>query len=191
MWRWCSWKLQSNQLEVKNDTQARPLELVHADLCSLPIISRPGFKYIMTFVDEATHYTVIYFLKHKSQTCSCFKKCTVFSESDTGKRLKRLRSDNSGEHLSDEWRTFYQDTGVQHSTGPPHFLEINGTAEMFNRPLLDWILPTLFQSALPVRFWEDALCHSVYALTLSLSQVIPGKLIQILFGNWNPPHRHV
>lgn len=65
--------------------------------------------------------------------------------------------------------------GITHSMGPPHSPQLNGKAERFNRTILDRILPTLFHSKLPVRFWEDAARNSLTGLNSSPSRTNPGS----------------
>lgn len=79
---------------------SKPLDLVHSDLCSLPVVSRCGSKYFITFIDEATHFAVVYFLKSKDQAFKSFKHYVAYAERKTGLEVRRLRSDNGGEYTS-------------------------------------------------------------------------------------------
>ena len=50
-----------------------PLELVHSDLCGpLPSASFSGFKYFVTFIDDYSKCTWVYFLKLKSEVFNMF-----------------------------------------------------------------------------------------------------------------------
>ena len=50
-----------------------PLELVHSDLCGpLPSASFSGFKYFLTFIDDYSRCTWVYFLKLKSELSNIF-----------------------------------------------------------------------------------------------------------------------
>ena len=50
-----------------------PLELVHSDLCGpLPSASFSGFKYFLTFIDDYSKCTWVYFLKIKSEVFNMF-----------------------------------------------------------------------------------------------------------------------
>lgn len=108
------------------------LDLVHSNLCSLLSPSQKGSRYFMTFVDEASHFTVFYFLKFKSQALSCLKNFVTYSERETGQKVKVLRTDNGGKYTSKAWEVYYTDLGIKHSMGPPHSPEMNGTAERYN-----------------------------------------------------------
>ena len=50
------------------------LEIVHSDICgSMQTTSIGGNTYFLTFVDDFSRKTWIYFLKHKSNTLGCFQ----------------------------------------------------------------------------------------------------------------------
>ena len=50
-----------------------PLELVHSDLCGpLPSASFSSFKYFLTFIDDYSRRTWVYFLKLKSEVFNMF-----------------------------------------------------------------------------------------------------------------------
>jgi hypothetical protein len=52
-------------------------ELIHADLCGpMQIVSPGGMKYFLTFKDDATCYTELYFLRSKDEAFSKFKGLT-------------------------------------------------------------------------------------------------------------------
>jgi hypothetical protein len=52
----------------------KPLELVHTDMCG-PInpISIRQNRYFLTFIDDFSRKTWVYFLKRKSEVLNCFK----------------------------------------------------------------------------------------------------------------------
>lgn len=146
-----NWKSRSTQ------KASVPPEVIHTSLCSLPQQSRQGSRYFMTFLDEATHYAVIYFLKSKGKLLECFKNYVSVSERETGCKVKKVCCNNGGEYISKTWSEFCQNRGIRHLLGPPHSPEMNGTAERFNCTFLERLLPTIFHAELPTRFWEDAL----------------------------------
>ena len=52
---------------------SRPLELVHSDLSGrIPSSSLAGSKYYIIFIDDFTRFTMIYFLKKKSEALKAF-----------------------------------------------------------------------------------------------------------------------
>lgn len=110
-----------NRLKTRSRAKHKVVETldrVHSDLCSLPTKSYQGSKYIMTFLDERTHYAFIYFLKSKDQAFSSFKHYVAFAKRDTNKKMKKIRTDNGGEYTSRKWDTFCLNAGITHSKGP-------------------------------------------------------------------------
>lgn len=64
-------------LKVLLKITSRPLELVHIDLCGPFPISIGGAQYIMTFTDNYSRFTIVYFLKHKSESLVAFQSYKV------------------------------------------------------------------------------------------------------------------
>ena len=56
-----------------------------------------GSLYFVSFIDDYSGYTKVYMLKHKSEVFDRFLEYVAYAENFTGKKLKKIRSDN-------EWR---------------------------------------------------------------------------------------
>ena len=72
------------------------LDLVHSDLCSpMTVASLGGYYYYVTFINDYSHKTWIYFLKTKEfeEVLSKFKEFKAQVENLSGKRIKILRSE--------------------------------------------------------------------------------------------------
>ena len=79
------------------------LDLVHSDLCRPMIVtSLGGYNYYVTFIDDHSRKTWIYFLKTKEskEVLSKFKEFKAQVKNLSGRRIKILRSDNGGEYTS-------------------------------------------------------------------------------------------
>ncbi|CAH9057264.1 unnamed protein product [Cuscuta europaea] len=73
------------------------LETVHTDICG-PITpsSFSGRRYFITFIDDYTRKTWVYFLKEKSEAFKTFKNFKAEVEKTIGLKVKALRSDRGG-----------------------------------------------------------------------------------------------
>ena len=72
-----------------------PLQLVHSDLCgplSSPCFS--GCKYFLTFIDDFSICTWVYFLKLKSEVFDKFLDYKDLVEKQSQHQIQRLRTDN-------------------------------------------------------------------------------------------------
>ena len=79
------------------------LYLVHFDLCGpMTITSLGGYNYYLTFIDDHSRKTWIYFLKTKEseEVLNKFKESKAQVKNLLGRRIKILRSDNGGEYTS-------------------------------------------------------------------------------------------
>jgi hypothetical protein len=83
----------------RSTVTTRPLQIVHSDLCGpMPITSRTSHRYLLTFIDDFTSKTWLYFLSEKSQTLEKFKEFCALVEKASSK-IENLRSDR-GENIS-------------------------------------------------------------------------------------------
>ena len=84
-------------LKIDRTPKAKKLELIHTDLWGpSPVASFGGSRYYITFIDDLSREVGVYFLKNKSDVFESFKKCKAMVETETGLKVKCLRSDNGG-----------------------------------------------------------------------------------------------
>ena len=72
------------------------------------VASLGGYHYFLTFIDDYSQKTWIYFLKTKEseEVLNKFKEFKAQVENLLGKRVKTLRSDNGGEYTSTKFNDF-------------------------------------------------------------------------------------
>ena len=74
------------------------LEIVHLNVCGpLSSSSLSGYVYYVSFIDDFSHKTWIYFLKGKSEVFSKLKEYKALVENQIDRKIKTLRSDNDEE----------------------------------------------------------------------------------------------
>jgi transposase InsO family protein len=91
-----------------------PLEIVHTDLCGpmqTPSLTR--CVYFMTFINDLSRKTWLYFLKQKSETFEAFKRLKYMVENESGRTIKILRSDRGGEYKMNEFIEFCDLHGIK------------------------------------------------------------------------------
>ena len=89
------------------------LELVHSDVFGLVKVSSLGKSmYYVSFIDDFSRNTWIYFLKMKSKVFDRFKEFKALVENETEKKIRVLRTDNDGEFCSKEFEEFYKKCGI-------------------------------------------------------------------------------
>ena len=61
----------------------------------------------MIFVDDKSKFTWAYFIRRKRDVFEYFKEFKIKVEKQTGKYIKILRSDHSGEYTSGAFKRYY------------------------------------------------------------------------------------
>ena len=57
----------------------------------------------MTFTDDKSRYCAVFLLRSKSEVLEKFVHLVKFAETQTGRRIKVVHSDNGGEYVSDKF----------------------------------------------------------------------------------------
>ena len=94
--------------------------MVHSDVCgTMSSSSLSGYVYYVSFIDDFSRKTWIYFLKGKSEVFSKFKEYKALVENHTDRKIKILRSDNGGEFTSDEFKELCKEFGIKRELSTP------------------------------------------------------------------------
>jgi len=89
------------------------LELVHSDVFGpVKVPSLGKCVYYVSFIDDFSRNTWIYFLKKKSEASDRFKEFKALVENQTEKKIKVLRIDIGGEFYSKEFEEFCKKCGI-------------------------------------------------------------------------------
>jgi len=142
----------------------KPLELVHSDLCGPITPTTFGeTKYYVLFIDDYMRMTHIYPLKRKTsaEVLEQFKEYKAKVEKQTGKQIKRLRTDGSGEYRM--WvSTYLKQVGIIHETTAPYSPAQNGVAERANRTIMEKVKAIIVEYELDKRLWMEIANTVVY-----------------------------
>ena len=76
-------------------------------------------------------------MQHKNEVLDIFLKWKKMIETQTSRKIKRLRSDNGGEYKSDPFLQVCQDEGIVRHFTVRETPQQNGVAECMNHTLLE------------------------------------------------------
>uniref|UniRef100_H3H993 Integrase catalytic domain-containing protein n=1 Tax=Phytophthora ramorum TaxID=164328 RepID=H3H993_PHYRM len=139
------------------------LEVVHSDVCGpMQTPTFGGKRYFVTFIDDKSHFCVVYLLRNKSEVAAKFAEFVAFAETQTGKRVQTLRSDNGGEYTSGAMAKFCADRGIVQKFTPPYTPQLNGVAERMNRTLVECARCMLEHAGLPKWYWGEAVMTATF-----------------------------
>jgi transposase InsO family protein len=154
------------------------LELVHTDIYgSITPNSLGKHRYFITFIDDFSRRTWVYFLKEKSEAFFVFKKFKVLVQNLSDECIKTLRSDRGGEFTSKEFVIFCEQKGIRRFLTTPYSPQQNGVAKRKNRTILDMVRSMLKSKNMPKEFWAEAVRCAIYLQnrcpTASLENITP------------------
>uniref|UniRef100_A0A2N9I820 Integrase catalytic domain-containing protein n=1 Tax=Fagus sylvatica TaxID=28930 RepID=A0A2N9I820_FAGSY len=148
-------------------------EIIHSDVWGIsPTISHAQYKYFVTFIDDYSKYTWVYFLRHKSEVFPMFKLFLALVQTQFSATVKILRSDSGGEYMSHEFQSFLHSKGIISQRSCPYTPQQNGVAERKNRHLLDVVRTLLIESSVPPKFWVEALTTATFLINRLPSQAL-------------------
>ena len=130
----------------------------------MQIESKGGSRYMVTFTDDYSRYTTVYFIKRKDEVLSKFQEFLPFVENQRVNRghVKVLRSNNGGEYVSNNFIKYCAEKGIMHELTSPYCPEQNGVAERLNRTIMESASSMIYHAGLPLDFWAEACNTAVH-----------------------------
>ena len=151
-----------------------------------------GNRYYLTFVDDFSRKSWVYLMKEKREVFKYFKIWKAMAERQSGKKMKCFRTDRGGEYLSNEFRRFLEEDGVNHQVTMAGTPQQNGVAERLNRTLQEKARSMLQSGGLRGRFWGEAVMTSCYLRIRSPSRVLSQeKTPEEMWSGWKPSVAHL
>jgi hypothetical protein len=149
---------------LKSDNKVEGiLELVHSDVCGpMPSTSLSGYVYYVSFIDDYSRKTWVYFLKSKDEVLGKFKEFKALVENLSKRKIKILRSDNGGEYTSNEFGSFCRDAGIKRELTTPYNPQQNGVVERNNRMIMEAIKIMIHDQDLPMHLCAEATRTTIY-----------------------------
>lgn len=146
----------SHQLPYPRSTSvsASPLDLIFSDVWG-PAPSSIGRKsYYVSFIDDFSKFTWVYFLRHKSEVFQCFRDFQQLVECQFDKKILAMQTDWGGEYQT--LNSFFKRVGIVHHVSCPHSHQQNGLAECKHRHIVEVGLSLLAHASMPLNFWDEA-----------------------------------
>ncbi|KAG8492015.1 hypothetical protein CXB51_015325 [Gossypium anomalum] len=137
------------------------LDYVHSDVWGpTKVASLGGIHYFVTFVDDYSRKVWVYLMKRKSKVLDAFLKWKKMVGTQTGRKVKRLRSDNGTEYKNDPFLQLILEGQMMKKFRPKNLysnkiqLHIGGQEERFDDivayalPIVDDDIPSTYTEAI-------------------------------------------
>ena len=118
----------------------KQLKLIHSDVGG-PVTptSAGGARYWLTFTNDFTHRTWIYFMKEKYESLHKLQEFVAWIQRQSNQKVKCLRSDNEGEYNNKIFYAWFKETGIQWEPTVPYAPDQNGVSKRTNKTLMEQV----------------------------------------------------
>jgi transposase InsO family protein len=141
----------------------RPLHRIFSDVHGpVPVRSRYGNIYWVSFIDDLSRFPAVYFIEKKSEVFDAFQRYKAWAENVTGCYIGALRDNKGGEYVTGAFEKFLADAGIRREHTIRDTPQQNGVSECMNRSISEGITTVLSQSGLAHTWWQDAATHWLY-----------------------------
>lgn len=151
-------------------------EIIHSDICGpMRVTSHGKNRFFVTFIDDSSRWCEVKFIAHKNQALEEFKNFRALVETQHGKKIQCLQSDNGKEYENKNFNSLLEQHGILRRLTAPYNPQQNGVSERRNRTLMETARCLLIQSGLPSVFWAEAVNTANYIRNRSPSTKLNGK----------------
>jgi len=130
---------------------------------------------LLLFIDDATRQTNEYILQYKSEALEKFKEWKALREKESGKQVKRFRTDGGGEYTSKKFAECLKSKGILKETTTPYTPQSNGVVERANRTIMEHVRCMLDDAGLSKKYWAFAVSVAVYLKNRTPMRSVVGK----------------
>ena len=121
----------------------------------------------VSFIDDFSRKTWIYFLRKKSKVFDVFKDFKALLDNQIEKMIKVSRTDNGGELCMKEFEEFCKKCSITKKKTTPYTPQKNGVAERMNMTLMEKARCMLSGARIGQEFWVEAVGTACYLVNRS------------------------
>jgi len=152
-----------------------PLQLAHSDIFVSLETAIAGVRYMLLFIDDATRHTDEYILEYTSEAIEKFKECRARREKESGKQVKRFRTDGGREYTSKKFAEYQKSEGIIKELTTPYSPQAAGVVKRANHTMMERVRCILDDAGLWKMHWAFAVSVAVYLENRTLTRSVVGK----------------
>ena len=135
-------------------------------------IDQPQKLLCVSFTDNHSRYTKVYFLHGKDDTFDSYQAFEAWISTQQNAKVKCLRSDRGGEYLSDKFSAHLKAAGTIRKLTVHDTPEHNGVSECLNHTIMEKVHVMLHDSGMLKFLWAEAVVHAVYLKNMTWTRTI-------------------
>ncbi|GJX70600.1 retrovirus-related pol polyprotein from transposon TNT 1-94 [Tanacetum coccineum] len=145
-------------------------------------LAKKGLIKVSCNLEFCEHYVFGKQKKHKDEVFLTFKEWKVLIESQTGKKIKKLRTDNGLEFCGESFNALCRKYGIARHHTLVRTPQQNGVAERMNRTIMEKVRCMLSHANLDKDFWVEAATTATYLINRSPHRSLDGNIPEILWS---------
>ena len=166
-------------------------ELTHIDVWGkYDVKSINRHQYFVLFIDDASHYITLYFLKGKHEAAQAVRDYFMYLETH-GHIVKAMHTNRGREFVNDALQTWCQLKGIKNQLTAPYLLLQDGVAGRANRTLIELARAMVNAQNVPEFLWEYAINHAAYIHNHSYTRMLQGEMPYELWHGLKPSIAHL
>ncbi|GJU65596.1 ribonuclease H-like domain-containing protein [Tanacetum coccineum] len=167
-----------HDLNFTKDSQVSP-----CDICPHKVISKDGYIYFLTIVDDYTRVVWVYLVNIKDEVYDLFVSFVNLIPNQFKCNIKTVRSNNGTEFVNNKMHYLFNSFGIVHQTTCAYTPQQNGIAKRKHIHLLYAARSLLFQSGIPLNMWTECILTAVYLINMLPFSVLNVKsLFELVYG---------
>jgi hypothetical protein len=175
----------------KSQRASAPLDLIHIDLMGPFLnLSIRKLRFVLICDDDFSCFTWIYFLRQKTEVFQHLKDFKALVETQSGKKIKVLQTDNGGEYFHHEIHNIFHEAWIQLQHTVPCTPQQNGVVERKNRSLKEMTSCILHAKSLPQILWAKELNCETYIQNTSPHRSVKDKTPYEAWSGLKPEVAH-
>jgi len=166
------------------EKSTRKLEIIHSDIIGPLNESINGYKFILTFIDEAARKGWLFNMKSKTEAIDLILdilKC--LNNLFDNYKIKYFKSDQGREYQNKKLIKFCSENVITKIYSPPYNPENNGLVERFNQIVISCAKTLLYWSKLSQNFCDYAVIYANYLYNHAPHSGINNKIPNEIFFN--------
>jgi transposase InsO family protein len=147
--------------------------------------------YYVSFIDEFSRNTWIYFLMKKYEVFDRSKEFKALVENQIEKRIKVLRTDNGRKLCGNEFEEFCKKCSIARQKNTPYTPQQNEVAKRMNMILMEKARCMLSGVGLGKELWAEAVGTTCCLVNKSPSSALDDKTPQEVWTSKEPSLTHI
>ena len=123
-------------------------DLIHADVCGPMHVPTPeGYRYFVLFKDDCSRFSVVKLMKNKNEAGAHFVEFAEWIYTQTGRRIKVLRTDQGTEIMSGNFNEYRKRTGLTHQMSTRYTPQQDGDSERTMRTIMEGVRSSIYTNS--------------------------------------------